>query len=109
MPTRTIILLVILLGVITAALLSWVEVPTRITITVQSSGQVLIEGQVRHPDEIETIIHDYVEDDDQVEIVIVAGASIPVGDVLKIREYALDAGALHIELIAADPSLPNAQ
>lgn len=99
MSTRSIILFIVLLGVFTVSLLTWVDVPDRVTITVQPSGQVFLEGRERRLEELEKIIHAYVEDDDQVEVIIMAGESIPVGDVLKIRGSVQKAGAVNIEII----------
>ncbi len=104
MSTRSIILFIILLGVMTGALLTWVDVPDRITITVQSAGRVLIAGEEMSPDEMESLILGYVEDDDQVEIVILAGESVQAGEVLMVMDSARKAGAINIEIVT-DASL----
>jgi|GEM_PF-6013672 len=100
MSTRSIILMIVLLGVITVSLLTWFDEPERVPITVLPSGLVLVEGKQTPINELEAIIHDHVEDDDKVEIVITADESIPVGDVLRVKETAERAGVRYIEIVS---------
>ena len=100
MSTRSTLLLIVLLGIITISLLTWFDEPDRVTITVMPSGLILVEGKESSLDDLEAIIRAYVEDDRTVEVVIMADDSIPVGDVLNVKVMAERSGVKHVEIVS---------
>jgi len=100
MSTRSTLLLIVLLGIITISLLTWFDEPDRVAITVMPSGLILVEGKESSLDDLEAIIRAYVEDDRTVEVVIMADDSIPVGDVLNVKVMAERSGVKHVEIVS---------
>ena len=86
MPTRTILLAVILSGVLAFSLYLWAAPPPQLVLRMTPSGDVVLNGEDMTSDEALVLVRQSIENDPETTVLIQAGPNLPAGEVIRLTQ-----------------------
>ena len=92
MPTRTIILLIVLSGVAAGALYIWGQPPQTLTIVISQDGTLTLNKEPVTVEELGGIVEQALEEDPLTSVVIKAAPNMPADMVVRVAQEVEKAG-----------------
>ena len=93
MPTRTIILLILLSGIAAGSLYIWAQPPPTLTIVISQDGMVTLNKEPVSVDELGNFVEQALEEDPLTNVVIKAAPNMPADLVVRVAQEVEQAGA----------------
>ena len=102
MPTRTIVLLLILSGALVFSMMRWAAPPTTLDVHIAEDGTLTLNDDPIAFDDLDAAIDASLAKDPLTRVHIYADAKMPADMVIRISQVAEQAGAL----VAVNPRAP---
>ena len=103
MPTRQIILMIVLLGVSLYAVYTWTSGSSYYNVEIRSESRIVVEGRETTPDALIASVRDDLADGKSVTVDLEADEALPAGVVVDLVQQLQDAGVQQINVEAATP------